>query len=106
MFQDESGINSSDLVMKLNKSLYGLAQSPRTWYYCLKEALEKLGFRTSAVEPGVFFRHGITIVCWVDDCLFFGPDQDKIDEMIIVIEEQVSLLLKKTQKKMCLHSWV
>ena len=82
MFEDESGEDPRNFVLKLNKSLYGLAQSPRSWYYCLREALESLGFKTSAVEPGVFFGHGMTVVCWVDDCLFFGPNQKQINFII------------------------
>ncbi len=86
MFQDDSGIDPKECVLKLNKSLYGLAQSPRTWYYCLRECLEGLDFECCDAEQGVFFGHGMTIVCWVDDCLFFGPDKDKIEEIIKKIQ--------------------
>jgi len=55
IFQDDSGVQNKELVLKLKKSLYGLAQSPKAWYDCLKEGLTKLGFKTSEVEPGLFF---------------------------------------------------
>ena len=98
MFQDNSGEDSRELVLKLEKSLYGLAQSPRTWYYCLKETLEELGFVRCEVEPGVFFGNGMTVVCWVDDCLFFGPNEDKIDEVIEGIEGKGFKLTKEDTK--------
>ena len=52
MFSDENQ-NSTDegVVLKLNKSLYGLVQAPRSWYYHLQRGLAKLDFVTSVEDP-------------------------------------------------------
>ena len=68
--------------MKLNKSLYGLVQAPLYWYNHLKNALENKGFKASKQEPCMFYGRGMVVLCYVDDCLFFGPDQGQIDEFI------------------------
>ena len=38
-------------VLKLQKSLYGLRQSPRNFFEHLKENLFKVGFKQSEVDP-------------------------------------------------------
>ena len=53
----------------------------------MRAGMKKLGFEPSEVDPGVFFGHGMAVVAWVDDCLFFGPDARKIDEMIEVLHK-------------------
>jgi hypothetical protein len=46
------------LVCRLNKSLYGLKQVPRAWYYCFASYLVSLGF----VEAKV--RHLVVRLLW------------------------------------------
>jgi hypothetical protein len=45
-----------DLVCKLNKSLYGLKQSPRAWYSTPHAKLERMGFRALNSEPCVYVK--------------------------------------------------
>jgi hypothetical protein len=81
---DEHG--ERDKVLKLNKSLYGLVQAPRCWYKHLQSGLSKLGFTESAIEKGVYYGRGITLVTYVDDVLFFGPDDKIINQTISDLE--------------------
>ena len=57
MFSDENQ-NSADeeVVLKLNKSLYGLVQAPRSWYHHLQRGLAKLDFVPLAEDPGCVLR--------------------------------------------------
>ncbi|MGH3053412.1 MAG: reverse transcriptase domain-containing protein [Gaiellaceae bacterium] len=71
-----------EFVLKLNKSLYGLVQAPLYWSNHLKDALEAQGFKASTIDPCLWMNDDMVILTYVDDCLFFGKSQDKIDEMI------------------------
>ena len=86
MFGGPQGEGKDEVVMKLNHSLYGLVQAPLYWYNHLKDSLAKVGFKRSALDSCLFYGHGIVVLIYVDDCLFFGPDQKKIDEMIAKLQ--------------------
>ena len=73
-------------VLKLQRSLYGLVQAPLYWGNHLKAALEKHGLKQSACDPCMFVGDGVVCLTYVDDCLFFGKDQSKIDEKIELIQ--------------------
>ena len=79
MFADE---NETDVVMKLNRSLYGLVQAPMHWYNHLRKSLGDVGLKVSNLDPCLFFGDGMIVLVYVDDCLFFGPDLGKIDNTI------------------------
>jgi hypothetical protein len=70
-------------VYKLHKTLYGLKQSPRAWYECLKDFLLKNGFEIGKADSTLFIqRNGNDIiVCqiYVDD-IIFGSTNDKFCE--------------------------
>jgi hypothetical protein len=69
-------------VLKLNRSLYGLVQAPLYWGNHLKDVLEKQGLKQSASDPCMYYGDGVVVLTYVDDCLFFGKDQGKIDDKI------------------------
>ena len=71
-----------DLDMKLDKSLYGLVQAPLYWYNKLTGALASHGFEPSDHDKCLFYGNGMVALIYVDDVVFFGPDQDKIDKLI------------------------
>jgi hypothetical protein len=67
-----------DYVYKLQKSLYGLKQSPRNWFQTLRKSLldSNLGIVSSQVDECVFYvrtPEGIVIILvYVDDLLITG----------------------------------
>ena len=69
------------LVCKLNKSLYGLKQSPRSWNYVLDEHLQSIGFVQTPSDPCIYIAEGdepFIIAVHVDDTILAGPtDQCK-----------------------------
>ena len=87
MFSDKNQ-NSTDegVVLKLNKSLYGLVQAPRSWYHHLQRGLAKLDFFPSAEDPGMYYGRGIILITYVDDTLFFGPYLKQIEKVISKLE--------------------
>ena len=72
-----------DRVLKLCKTLYGLKQSPRQWYFKLRAFLEENGWRTSNFDPSVFINktEGLIMEVYVDDINIFGKDESRIVAM-------------------------
>ncbi|CAI9626822.1 unnamed protein product [Alternaria burnsii] len=87
----------------LQKSLYGLVQSPRTWYQMLTSTLTKMGFRTSPYDPCVYTHTQDTIIIsvHVNDIRIYAPHADVIDrfkaklskEFVITSEDPDALYL-------------
>ena len=71
-----------DYVLRLRKSLYGLKQASSNWYSCLKEALEKRGFKESLADPCVFMKANMVILVYVDDCILIAKHSDIINDFI------------------------
>ena len=87
MFADENQNGKESVVLKLNKSLYGLVQAPRTWYQHLQKGLDKLEFKPSKCDQAMYYGRGMIIITYVDDTLFFGPDITEIEKVITELEE-------------------
>lgn len=77
------GCNISEgYVLQIMKNIYGLKDAGATWFEHLVNGLTELGFRPSAVDPCIYFKQGITILIYVDDCLIFSKDSSMADDMI------------------------
>ena len=63
-------------VLKLNKSLYGLKQSPRCWHHALTAALKEIGLTPCHSDPCLYFSsdpsNPMFLYAHVDDLLFGG----------------------------------
>jgi hypothetical protein len=86
----------SDDACLLIKSLYGLKQSPRTWFNALKQSLLDLGFTQCANDPCIFVLNQdssqLTIGVYVDDLLYFG-DEDLIESIMASLKAQFNITL-------------
>ncbi|KAJ1692760.1 hypothetical protein LUZ63_009458 [Rhynchospora breviuscula] len=82
-------------VCLLSKSLYGLKQSPRAWFYKLSTTLVTLGFHESHYDPSLFIAHkdGHTtlILIYVDDILVTGSNNLHISSLIEHLNTHFSL---------------
>ena len=81
------------LVCKLNKSLYGLKQSPRCWNKVLTEFMKSLGFTQSSADPCIYVRDSksLTIVAaYVDDLII----ATKTDEEMQDVKQQLQSRFK------------
>jgi hypothetical protein len=83
-----------DMVLRLNKSLYGTKQAPRTWFLKLKECLEQRGFTQSLLDPCLFIHADMVYLVYVDDSILIGRDRTKIDAMI----ENLAIELELTRE--------
>ena len=68
-----------DTVLKLKKSLYGLKQSPRTFYQHLSKSLQERGWIVSNIDICLFMKHGMIFVIYVDDTIFAGATHEMND---------------------------
>ena len=73
--------------MKLNRSLYGMLKYPFYWYNNLKFFFEAGRFKPVPLYPIMLYVRGIIALIYVNGVLFFGTDQDNIDEVIKKLEE-------------------
>ena len=58
-------------VYRLNKSLYGLKQTPRAWYEKMDGFLMSFGFNKSVVDPNLYYHivgdECLILVLYVDE---------------------------------------
>ena len=84
-FNNDGG--QHDVVLKLKKSLYGLAEPARLWYEKLRNGLLERGFVMSKVDPCLFLYKTLICVVYVDDCLFWARSQCEIDNVMKSFKE-------------------
>jgi hypothetical protein len=79
--------NSKDHVLKLEKNIYGQKQAGRVWNSFLVDKLMSLGFTPSLIDDCVFFRDDIIFMVYVDDGIFLGNDDSKLQDAIKEIQD-------------------
>lgn len=76
------GFKESGKVLQLKRALYGLKQSPKTWFEHLRSKLmDECGFQQSPNDPCLFYTGSVICVVYVDDCLFFSPTEQGIKDI-------------------------
>jgi hypothetical protein len=70
----------------LQKSLYGLKQSPRSWFTKFSKVIQQFAMIRSETYHYVFFKHSslnkvINSVVYVDDIVITGNDQEHIKDL-------------------------
>jgi hypothetical protein len=81
----------SGKVLKLNKSFYGLKQSLRNFFLCLKGNLEAVGLQQSEADPCLFVNDKVICLVYVDDTLFFAKEMSDIDDLIEDLQKTMVL---------------
>ncbi len=75
----------TDLVCRLNKSLYGLKQSPRAWFGRFSAVVVEFGLQQCGVDHSVFYGHSragkIILIVYVDDIVITGDDNVGIQSL-------------------------
>jgi hypothetical protein len=61
--------NQKVTSLSSTKSLYGLKQASLNWFKKLKQGLIGRGFHSSAFNPCLYFKKGMIIITYVDDCI-------------------------------------
>ncbi|KAE8716080.1 Detected protein of unknown function [Hibiscus syriacus] len=76
-------VEGSNKVCKLNKSLYGLKQSPRAWFERFTKVILKNGYKQSLADHTLFIKVTSTnkkaiLIVYVDDIILTGDDEEEI----------------------------
>ena len=80
--------------MKLGKSLYGLAQSPRNWVHTIDPVLVSIGFVPLKSDTCIYmYNHDgvIILTLYVDDLLVIGGDIQLIEKIRIKLMEKFKM---------------
>ena len=93
------------LVMKLEKSLYGLAQSPQNWWKTIDPKLIEIGFVLLKSDSCVYiYNHNNTIAIitlYVDDLLVIGSNV----RVIKTIKKKLKTTSRRVTWGMCRLYW-
>jgi hypothetical protein len=74
--------NSKDHVLKLEKNICGQKQASCVWNSFLVDKLLSIGFTTSLVDDCVFYRDEVIFMVYMDDGIFLGDDDWKLQQAI------------------------
>ncbi|KAM9916699.1 hypothetical protein OXX59_009809, partial [Metschnikowia pulcherrima] len=84
-FTPDGRKDDGEYVLKLQKSLYGLKQSPLVWNETLNEEFLKQGFKRAINEPCIYYKgegkNALLVGVYVDDMLIVGANQKQIDKV-------------------------
>jgi hypothetical protein len=84
-------------VYKLHKTLYGFKQAPRVWYECLKDFLNKNGFKIGKADSTLFTREMgkdlFVYQIYVDDIIFGSTDKSFCDKFSKIMMDRFEMFM-------------
>ena len=83
-------------ILKLNRSLYGLKQSPKNWNENFSEKLKANGFEVSESDNCLFKKkiqndEEVSIILYVDDMLIISPNLNQINSIKNLISKHYEI---------------
>ena len=78
------GCEGRDVVLKLNKSIYGQMDLPKLFYEHLCKGMSQLGFQASDSDPCLFIHktEKIMVLNYCDDQIWLSPDNALIESYV------------------------
>ena len=84
-----------DMVCWLNKSFYGLKQTPQTWYSRFATFLLTLGFTEAKSDTSLFiYRRGdetAYLLLYVDDIVLTASSQQLLQRIIFSLQQEFAM---------------
>lgn len=91
-FKDASKL---DYVCRLNKTIYGLKQTPRAWYSALNMSIMALGFHNSQANSSLFIYNANSVLCYLlvyaDDLVISSNDKSFVTHIIAKLGASFSI---------------
>ncbi len=77
--EQPKGYEEGNMVCLLLRALYGLKQSPREWYFTLRDFLVSIGFKHTESDHSLFVNETTRLIVsvYVDDIQIYGPRGSK-----------------------------
>ena len=87
------GSMAKNQVCKLQKSLYGLKQSPRAWFDRFTKAVLKLGYKQGQADHTLFVKKShagkmAILIVYVDDIILSGNDMEELQNLKKYLSEE------------------
>ncbi|KAL4290467.1 hypothetical protein GQ457_14G000950 [Hibiscus cannabinus] len=90
-----AGSDSSRLVCKLNKSIYGLKQASRQWFGTFSQVVLKYGFNQSPSDHSLFVKGTgddfVALLVYVDDIILAGKNLELLQGVQLFLKEHFKL---------------
>ena len=74
--------NNRPMVLKLIRNIYGEKQGPKVWGDFLHQGLSRVSFKQSQVDPCLYYREGLIVLVYIDDCVLLSHKDELIDHGI------------------------
>lgn len=81
------GLNTKSSVLKLNRALYGLKESPKLWNNRLNKFIIKNNFKRSNYDCCLYYNREVWMIVYVDDLLLTGKEKDVEATATLLVEE-------------------
>ncbi|XP_073129675.1 uncharacterized protein [Henckelia pumila] len=97
-FEEKLG---NQTVCKLNKSIYGLKQSPRASFDRFSKVIKKLGYMQGQADHTLFVKHSdegkITVlIVYVDDIIVTGNDNKEMKNIKFMMAKELKLKISES----------
>jgi len=79
-FKLKDGRDRKSHVLKLIKNIYGLRQEGGVWNQHLHKGLTDLGYRQSKFDPCIYYRRGLIMVIYTNDCIMASNKSDTLEK--------------------------
>ena len=79
------GVTKGSHVLKLLRNIYSNKAAGRVWNKYLDKGLREAGFDPSKVDPCLYYKGGVILLVYVDDCILMGTTDAIINEAVCAL---------------------
>ena len=87
-FKLKDGRDRDSYILKLVKNIYGLKQAGRVWNQHLQKGLTELGYRKSKIDLFLYYRSGLIMIIYTDDCIMASEKPDTLENAIMELSKK------------------